>query len=225
MSTTTRFHHVVPMETDSESIGIDNRASICISHKIYDFVGEMHDTNRVIIGYNGTKTGNLKTGTLRWKWKDDNGIDHTHTVPNSIYSPTGGGRLLSPQHWAQSIQKNNKCKHPHSCTTTGWDVTLKQGDDKYIKTIPLGTKDNVATMQSSPGFDRFQTFCSEAEISIDDKENIVLCDECTSVLEDKDDEPIHTQPVRLNDHDLKHDKYFQSDLPVDDETVSQIHLQ
>ena len=129
------------------------------------------------------------------------------------------------QHWAQSIQKNNKCKHPPSCTTTGRDVTLKWGDDKYIKTIPLGTKDNMATMYSSPDFDRFQTFCSQAEISIDDKENIRLCEECTSVLEDKDHETIHAQPVRLDDHDPKHDKHFQSDLPVDDETVSQIQLQ
>ena len=65
VSSTTRFHHVVPMDTDSEAIGIDNRASVCISHKIEDFVGELHETNRVIVGYSGTKTTGLKTGTIR----------------------------------------------------------------------------------------------------------------------------------------------------------------
>ena len=49
-SSTTRFHHTVPVDTDSESIGIDHRATVCISHKIDDFIGELHDTNRVIIG-------------------------------------------------------------------------------------------------------------------------------------------------------------------------------
>ena len=65
MSSTTRFHHTVRVDTDSEAIGIDNRATACISHKIDDFVGELYDTNRVIIGYNGSRTTNIKTGTLR----------------------------------------------------------------------------------------------------------------------------------------------------------------
>lgn len=56
LSTTTRYHTSIPTDTDSEAIGIDNRAYACISHKVDDFVGELKATNRVIIGYNDSKT-------------------------------------------------------------------------------------------------------------------------------------------------------------------------
>lgn len=108
MSTTTRYHTGIPTGVDSESIGIDNRATACISHQASDFVGTLRDTNRVIVGYNGSRTTNIKVGTIRWKWTDDQGVSHIHTIPNSFYSPDGGIRLLSPQHWAQSICKNEK---------------------------------------------------------------------------------------------------------------------
>ena len=129
------------MDTDSQSIGIDNRASACISHVAADFIGPLNDTNTKIIGYNGTKTGNLKIGTLRWKWSDDQGRDHIHTIPKSYYSPEGRTRLLSPQHWSQTY----KGEYPPTCTTTSNSVVLKWGN-KYTKTIPLGSNDNVATM-------------------------------------------------------------------------------
>ena len=223
MTCTTRFHHAVPMDTDSEAIGIDNRASVCISHKIDDFIGELHDSNRVIIGFTGTKTTGLKTGTLRWKWTDDQGISDVHTIPNSIYSPTGGVRLLSPQHWAQSICKNRKAKHPPSCVTTAIEVILQWGDNKYIKTIPLGTRNNVATLYSSPGYDKFQTFCSEAELSNNDTDNVITCEECTSVIEDKDDEPIHAEPTTILHYNKDDHKHF--DQSVDDAIMSRMTLQ
>ena len=64
MSSTTWFHHVVALDTDVEAIGVDNRASVCISHKVEDFIGDLHESNHVIIGYNGSRTRNLKTGIL-----------------------------------------------------------------------------------------------------------------------------------------------------------------
>lgn len=213
------------MDTDSETIGINNRASVCISHKIEDFVRELHDTNRIIVGYSGTKTTGLKTDTLQWTWTADDGISLVHTIPNSIYSATGGVRLLSPQHWAQPIDKNRKTKPPPSRMTTAHKVILKWGDDKFFKTIPFGIKNNVATMYSSPGFDKFQTFCSEAELSPNDIDNVVTCEECTSVLEDKDDEPIHAKPTQIPIHNDKRDKHFHSNLSVDDEIASRLGLQ
>ena len=95
---TAKYQHVVRVDTNSEAIGIDNRASAYISHKADDFVSDMKDFNRVIKGYMGSKTSNIKIGTLRWKWTDDLGLDHVHIIPNSYYSSDGGVRLLSPQH-------------------------------------------------------------------------------------------------------------------------------
>ena len=89
-------------DTDVDTVGIDNRCSACISHCIDDFKGPLRDTKRSIKGFGGTRTANLKMGTIVWKWADNEGKVHKFCIPNSYYSPTGGVRLLSPQHWAKT---------------------------------------------------------------------------------------------------------------------------
>jgi hypothetical protein len=42
-----------PFDTDSSTVGIDNRCSGCISHINEDFVGELKKTDRVIKGFGG----------------------------------------------------------------------------------------------------------------------------------------------------------------------------
>ena len=225
MSSTTQFHHSVPTDTDSEAIGVDNRASACISHKIDDFIDELHDTNRVIIGFNGSRTSNIKTGTLRWNWTDDEGISHSHIIPNSFYCPSGGVRLLSPQHWAQETSKNRRTPNPPSCITTSQYIQLIWGENKYRKTIPLGLKDNVGTMYSSPGYERFHTFCAEADIDHNDIDENITCFECTSILEDEvDDKVIVDSNITIQPHKPKYDAHFTNE---DDNNalVSQLELE
>ena len=157
----TKFHHVIRLDTNSETIGVDNRATACISHKIDDFIGDLQETNRVIKGYMGVTTSNIKMGTIKWKWSDDQGRDHVHIIPNSYYSPDGKMRLLSPQHWARTKDGNKKEDHLQTrCITTSKHVQLIWGEGKYIKTIPLGDKDNVATLYSSPSYDKFLAFAA-----------------------------------------------------------------
>ena len=76
-------------DTDSVSIGVDNRCSGCISHRIEDFEGQMTDTNKVVKGFGGTKTTNVKMGTIKWKWLDDKGSEHEFRIPQSYYIPSG----------------------------------------------------------------------------------------------------------------------------------------
>ena len=57
-------HHKAYFDTDSKSIGIDNRCSACISHDLNDFVGEVYKTDRVIKGFAGTRTTNVKNKML-----------------------------------------------------------------------------------------------------------------------------------------------------------------
>ena len=110
-SRTHLVHHAVAMQaskgkhsietcfdTDSASIGLDNRASACISHQSADFVGPLRESNRVIKSFGGGKTKSPMIGTLKWKWLDDDGKEHVAIIPNSYYVPEGKVRLLSPQH-------------------------------------------------------------------------------------------------------------------------------
>ena len=99
MATHTRAtERKVYFDTDSEWVGVDNRCSGCISHVRSDFVGELRESNRVIKGFGGTRTVNIKVGTLRWAWDDDtHSTSQTHTtyhperyafsVPNTGLNP------------------------------------------------------------------------------------------------------------------------------------------
>ena len=94
-------------DTDSKTIGVDNRCSACISCDETDFESDLRPSSRSIKGFGGARHhGTIMVGTLRWKWCDDEGKVHKFTIPNSYYVPDGKTRLLSPQHWAKT-QKDN----------------------------------------------------------------------------------------------------------------------
>ena len=205
MSSTTIYHNVSPIDFDAKSIGIDNRASVCISHCIDDFIGDMIPTRRKIIGYNKSTTCNLQMGTLRWRWTDDEGLPHVHLIPNSFYSPTGGCRLLSPQHWAQQT------KGKAYSVTTDTDISLVWGDGKYKKTVPLGSNDNVATLYSTPGYEKFHTFLATAEYN-DDDDNPIICKKATSIIEVEDDNSSHYPRHLAKQYHLNKNKLFDDGL-------------
>ena len=50
----------IRFDTDSEPIGIDNRCTGCISHRIEDFDGPLTDSGRAIRGFGGTKMTNVQ---------------------------------------------------------------------------------------------------------------------------------------------------------------------
>ena len=170
-SAAARSRGITAFDTDSGEVGIDNRASGCFSHVISDFVGPMKDCNKVVKGFGGSRTSNVKIGTLKWSWDDDRGVKTTHLIPNSYYSKVGGVRLLSPQHFAQESQKGDRSA---GSRTTAREISLTWGNG-LTKTVPLDQKSNVATFYLSPGFRRFDAFCLQA-----------------NVMPEQDDNPIHT---------------------------------
>ena len=105
-----RWVNELDLDESSGRIGIDNRASACISHSLDDFTGPMTEVHRTIKGFGGTRTMGTKMGTIVWRWMDDQGRVHRHAIPNSYYIPEGKMRLLSPQHWAQTGRKRSTCR-------------------------------------------------------------------------------------------------------------------
>ena len=108
----------IRFDTDSAPMGIDNRCSGCISHVAEDFIGGLNDSNKTIKGFWGTRTSNIKIGTLRWIWLDEMGQRHKFLIPNSYYVPSVGVRLLSPQYWDKSQKKSKIGKLTMSQTTS-----------------------------------------------------------------------------------------------------------
>ncbi len=63
----THYELKVNFDTDSFSIGVDSRASACISCEIEDFVGPLVDSTRIIKGFMGNRTLTVKKGTILWR--------------------------------------------------------------------------------------------------------------------------------------------------------------
>ena len=165
---TDRKEHILRMDTDSAPIGIDNRCSLCISNKVEDFVGEMTETKRKIKGFGGVLSPDIKVGTILWRWEDDKGQEHKFLIPGSLYVQSGGCRLLSPQHWAQTRPKHQQ---PAQEVTTDKSVTLQWGEESYTMTTALGMRDNVASFQMAPGYKNFEALCQEATPEHLDEDN------------------------------------------------------
>ena len=162
-----RREREVHFDTDSTQVGIDNRCTGCISHVASDFIGELVESDVAIKGFAGAITRRVMTGTLRWKWTDDDGMEHKFLIPNSFYVPHGGVRLLSPQHWAQT-QRDRRPMLGTGEWTDAEKCVLYWKQKRYKKTIYLDTKrSNVATMRLAPGYHKFSAFCTEVGIDSD----------------------------------------------------------
>jgi hypothetical protein len=155
----------VRFDTDSSNVGVDNRCTACISHDIGDFEpGSIRPSNRVVKGFGGSRATNVKTGTLRWKWEDDQGVVTEFQIPNSYLVPDGKVRLLSPQHWAQTQATTRKDRGRCSERTDGNTCTLSWEAGRHKRTIPLNRENNVATFSLAPGFSNFESFCVRADL-------------------------------------------------------------
>ena len=154
-------------DTDSAKIGIDNRASACISHRKEDFVGPLKKVNRAIKGFGGERVMNVWQGTIVWKWCDNNGQVFWFKIPNSYYVPSGGCRLLSPQHWAKTQVGGGISKvhmNGYGETTTFDKCVLFWNRRHNQLDVQLGPNDNVATFYLAPGFNNFSLFCQQCNI-------------------------------------------------------------
>jgi hypothetical protein len=164
-STTISTEREVTFDTDSEIVGIDNRCTACISHSIDNFEGTLVPSNRVVKGFGGSRTRNVKSGTIRWSWEDDEGKITTFRIPNSYYVPEGNVRLLSPQHWAQTQAKSRKELTKCGERTDGNKSVLFWDNGSSTRTIELGKRDNVATFSLAPGYRNYECFCCEAGLT------------------------------------------------------------
>ena len=161
---------IVNFDTDSEAIGIDNRCSTCISHKIDDFIDIPIESKRTIKGFGGARVSNIMKGTIRWDWSDDRGRKHRFVIPNLYYVHSGGVRLLSPQHWAQTQIRNKSVNKDQIGCDTKYDRNILYWNDrKDTLRVPISSSNNVATFYLAPGYEKFELFCQQANIDYDDQ--------------------------------------------------------
>ena len=142
-------------DTDSFRIAIDNCASYCMTNNKQHFIGKPRRTLQMIDGL-GKQTAKL-IGTVRWNIADDTGRTHAFEIPNVLYVPDLPFALLSPQHWAQSLQ------HRAYCVTDKTTVTLHWNNEANTKTIPLNNTANVGMFRSAPAYTNYTAFLAQCK--------------------------------------------------------------
>ena len=95
--------------------------------------------------------------------RDSNGTVCGLIIPDSFYVPNGEHRLISPQHWAQTLRKTTGDDNV-SCITK-WDKAIcTWNNGKHTRTVPVDSQ-NVFTFQLATGYKKFTAFCTEFEIN------------------------------------------------------------
>ncbi|CAB9523869.1 hypothetical protein SEMRO_1466_G275010.1 [Seminavis robusta] len=143
-------------DSDSFVIAVDNCSSRCITNSMMDFVGTPERINVRVKGIGGDGAATYR-GTVRWIIQDDSGATHTWLIPDTYYHKKSPYRLLSPQHWAQTRQDNDK--RGTMCATYYDAVKLFWDDCKFVRTVPLDGSSNIALIRSQPAYLRFNSFC------------------------------------------------------------------
>lgn len=193
-------------DSDSVSIRIDNCCSRTISCSMKDFVADtmMPAANKQIIrGFGNTETIITHTGTIEWNIMDDEGIMQPIRIPNSLYVPEGGVRLLSPQHWAQESSIKSELDNETNqqdiwCTTNRDNIILYWNKGQQKKTITLDKdRSNTAIMWSTTGNNNYVSFYNE----IKENELSTMCFATETQDQDDNDEITEHQDDPLTNID------------------------
>ena len=159
-STRSNVKRPISFDLDSFVIAVDNCATRSITNDPNDFV----ETPRKVAvssikGISGLIQV-LRQGTIKWNICDDEGKTHEMLLPNSFYVPRAPMRLLSPQHWAQSLAVAQKTQDA-TCITMAKEIQLKW--DTFTRTISLDQRTNIGLLTSSPSYYKSNTFIDAHE--------------------------------------------------------------
>ena len=82
--------------TDSRTIICDNSANVHVCNDNKMFIGEIRRAEgHFVATIGGNKNSSAGIGTVRWRWKDDNGQEHTVDVHDVLYFPQSPVNILS----------------------------------------------------------------------------------------------------------------------------------
>jgi hypothetical protein len=107
---------LVPFDSNSIPVRVDNCCSYSISPHLGDFVGPLTPSDLQVNGMFG-KASIIQKGTICWTIQDDEGVSRDIFLPGSLYIPESPTCLLSPQHWAQTAREHKPDPHGTWCAT------------------------------------------------------------------------------------------------------------
>ena len=96
-------------DSDSSTVIVDNAANCCICNDKDMFISEitkMDPTKNLTVSTAGGEKAPIGYGDVLWKWSDDEGKVHEHTLKDVLFFPESPVNILGVTQWA--IQNDDK---------------------------------------------------------------------------------------------------------------------
>ena len=94
----------VRFDADSVTVVCDNSANVHVCNDKNCFVGEIKlDNDLQVATIGGKENTSAGIGTVRWKWKDDEGVFHTFEIRDVLYFPESPVNILSVTKFADQL--------------------------------------------------------------------------------------------------------------------------
>jgi GAG-pre-integrase domain len=151
---------LLPFDSDSFQMKIDNCASKCITNNLSDFQTLPDPVSLNITGVGGNILC-THIGTVNWTIEDDQGMQHAFIIPGTNYAPQAPHHLLSPQHWSQTANDHHPTTNGTWCATYSDHIILHWSQCKFMRTIPLDRSTNTATLYSAAGLTAATALCNQ----------------------------------------------------------------
>jgi hypothetical protein len=143
-----------------------------------DFIDAPTKIDRPVMGL-GQQTA-TKQGTVRWHITDDDGKVHVFTIPGVLLLPNLPFRVLSPQHWSQTLRR------PSHCITFKDSILLTWNGGDNKRTIRLSSNSNVGILKSAPSYSQATAFIAEITTTIPNLFADMTCFPAAEKLDDFD---------------------------------------
>ena len=202
-------------DTDSGPLRVDNCATRSISPFTSDFITTLLPAPNIKVQGIGGVIEEVLTGTIQWKIEDDEGGIHKVILPESLYIPSAPSRLLSPQHWAQTVKDNKPHTDGTWCATYGKKVVLYWNQMKHKRTIDLDINgSNVASIRTAPGYTKSLAFMAATGMDSEgDEPEFVTYD--ANMISDDEGEDEQSQDSQGSDEDNFYDANSEAPEPED----------
>lgn len=165
----TNMTNHLSFDNDVKVITNGNCCTASITNDIKDFVTPpMPVRAQVDVISGGCLAAHI--GTVKWKIDDDLGQSHHLILSNTLL---GSYRMLSPQHWTQRAKDYHPNPEGTGSLTTSKHVALFWKQNQFKRTIPLNTRNNVATITTSADNTCFTTYLSTLD-SLHTDQHIII---------------------------------------------------
>ena len=185
----------VSFDTDSSHIVCDNSANVHICNDKSMFIGDLRKTDKHYVAtIAGQKSAASAMGTVQWKWKDDNGKQHSYDIRDVLYFPTSPVNILSVTGFADQLNDDEG---------TGIDTKRSKSrfywqNSQFQRTI-FHSPSNLPELRINEGFTLSGLYSKAVSFKVNLTKKHCHCHASTLIPDDE--ENLHTVDI---DSDLFH---------------------